>query len=48
MPLVELMPLAMTHFLLDEAGGSLMEYVLLAALIATVCTLIVLASGKNF
>ena len=48
MPLVELMPLALTHFLLDEAGGSLMEYLLLAALIATVCALIVLASKKNF
>lgn len=48
MPLVELMPLALTHFLWDEAGGSLMEYVLLAALIATVCALIVLASGKYF
>ncbi len=47
MPPVELMPLALTQFFLDEAGGSLMEYVLLAALIATVCTLIVLASGKN-
>jgi Flp pilus assembly pilin Flp len=48
MPLVELMPMALTQFLMDESGGSLMEYVLLAALIATVCTLIVLASGKNF
>jgi Flp pilus assembly pilin Flp len=48
MPLVGPMPLALKHFLLDEAGRSLMEYVLLAALIATVCTLIVLASSKNF
>jgi Flp pilus assembly pilin Flp len=48
MPSVELMPLALKRFFLDEAGGSLMEYVLLAALVATVCTLIVLASGKNF
>jgi Flp pilus assembly pilin Flp len=48
MPPVELMPLALTQFFLDEAGGSLMEYVLLAALIATICTLTVLATGKNF
>jgi Flp pilus assembly pilin Flp len=48
MPLVERMPVALTQFLLDEAGGSLMEYVLLAALIATVCALIVLAGKKNF
>ncbi len=48
MPPVELMPLALKQFFLDEAGGSMMEFVLLAALIATVCTLIVLASGKNF
>jgi Flp pilus assembly pilin Flp len=48
MPPVELMPLALTQFFLDEAGGSLMEYVLLASLIATVCALIVLATAKNF
>ncbi len=48
MPAVELMPLALKQFFLDEAGGSLMEYVLLAALIATVFTLIVLATDKNF
>lgn len=48
MPPVELMPLTLTQFFMDESGGSLMEYVLLAALIATVCTLIVLASSKNF
>ena len=46
MPLVERMTLALIQFFLDEAGGSLMEYVLLAALIATVCTLIVLAGEK--
>ncbi len=46
MPPVELMPLALTQFFLDEAGGSLMECVLLAALIATVCTLMVLATEK--
>ncbi len=46
MPLVELVTSAFMQFFLDEAGGSLMEYVLLAALVATVCTLIVLASEK--
>lgn len=48
MPPVELMPLALTQFFMDEAGGSWMEFVLLAALLATVCTLLVLAAGFNF
>ena len=48
MPAVELMPLALKQFFSDEAGGSLMECVLFAALIATVLTLIVLAIDKNF
>ncbi|MFT5034847.1 MAG: Flp pilus assembly pilin Flp [Litorivivens sp.] len=48
MPPVELMSLALKQFYLDEAGGSLMESLLLAALIATVFALIVLAIGKIF
>jgi hypothetical protein len=46
MPPVELLPVALMHFMLDEAGSSWMECVLLAALIATVCTLMVLAVQK--
>ncbi len=46
MPPVELMPVALIRFMRDEAGGSWMECVLLAALIATLCTLIVLAAQK--
>jgi Flp pilus assembly pilin Flp len=48
MPPVELMSMALGQFFLDEAGGSLMEFLLLAALIALVFTLIVLATDKNF
>jgi hypothetical protein len=33
--------------MLDEAGGSWLECVLLAALIATVCTLMVLATHQH-
>ncbi len=47
MPPVELMPVALTRFMLDEAGGSWMECVLLTALIATVCTLMVLATQHH-
>jgi Flp pilus assembly pilin Flp len=47
MPPVELMPVALTRFMLDEAGGSWMECVLVAALIAKVCTLMVLATQQH-
>jgi hypothetical protein len=43
---VALMPPALMSLLLDEAGGSWMEFVLLASLVATVFTLLVLALGK--
>jgi Flp pilus assembly pilin Flp len=41
------MTLALTRFLLDEAGSSLIEFVLIGSLIATVCSLAVLAIGKD-
>jgi hypothetical protein len=43
---VALMPPALMSLLLDEAGGSWMEFVLLASLVATVFTLLLLALGK--
>ena len=46
MPPVELMPVALIRFMRCEAGGSWMECVLLATLIATVCILMVLAAQK--
>ena len=42
-----LMPPALMSLLLDEAGGSWMEFVLIASLVATVFTLLVLALGKS-
>ena len=47
MPTVALMPPALIRLLLDEAGGSWMEFVLIASLVATVGTLVVLALGKS-
>jgi hypothetical protein len=44
---VALMPPALMSLLLDEAGGSWMEFVLIASLAATVGTLVVLALGKS-
>jgi hypothetical protein len=44
---VALMPPALMSLLLDEAGGSWMEFVLLASLVATVFTLLLLALGKS-
>jgi hypothetical protein len=43
---VALMPPALMSLLLDEAGGSWMEFVLLTSLVATVFTLLLLALGK--
>ena len=40
-------PLVLMRFLRDETGASLMEYVLVIALIATVLTLMVLAMGQG-
>ena len=48
MPPVALMPSALLSLLLDEGGGSWMEFVLIASLVATVGTLVVLALGKSF
>jgi len=47
MPPVEMMPVTLMHFMLDDRGGSWMEGVLVVALIATVCALMVLALQKN-
>jgi hypothetical protein len=47
MPTVALMPPALIRLLLDEAGGSWMEFVLIASLVATVFTLLVLALSKG-
>ena len=44
---VALMPPALMSLLLDEAGGSWMEFVLIASLVATVFTLLVLALSKG-
>ena len=44
---VALMPPALMSLLLDEAGGSWMEFVLIASLVATVFTLLLLALGKS-
>ena len=44
---VALMSLTLMSFLLDEAGGSWMEFVLIASLVATVFTLLLLALGKS-
>lgn len=46
MPPLELLPVAFIHFMLDEAGSTWIECVLLAALLASVCTLLVLAAHK--
>jgi hypothetical protein len=42
---VALMPPALMSFLRDEAGGSWSEFVLLASLLVTVLTLVLLAFG---
>ena len=47
MQAVALMPPALMSLLLDEAGGSWMEFVLIASLVATVFTLLLLALGKS-
>ena len=47
MPTVALTPPALMSLLLDEAGGSWMEFVLIASLVATVGMLVVLALGKS-
>ena len=47
MPTVALMPPALIRLLLDEAGGSWMEFVLIASLVTTVFTLLVLALSKG-
>lgn len=47
MQAVALMPPALMILLLDEAGGSWMEFVLIASLVATVFTLLLLALGKS-
>ena len=44
---VALMPPALMSLLLDETGGSWMEFVLIASLVATVLALLVLALGKS-
>ena len=44
---VALTPPALMSLLLDEAGGSWMEFVLIASLVATVFTLLLLALGKS-
>lgn len=44
---VALMPPALMSFLLDDSGGSWIEFVLIASLVATVFTLVLLALGKN-
>jgi hypothetical protein len=40
-------PPALMSLLLDETGGSWMEFVLIASLVTTVFTLLVLALGKS-
>jgi len=47
MPTVALTPPALMSLLLDEAGGSWVEFVLIASLVATVFTLLVLALSKG-
>lgn len=46
MPSVELMPRVFASFLLDDAGGSWPEFVLLASLLAAVLMLLVLVFSK--
>ena len=47
MQAVALMPPTLMSLLLDEAGGSWMEFLLIASLVATVFTLLLLALGKS-
>jgi hypothetical protein len=44
---VALMRPALMSLLLDEAGGAWVEFVLVASLVATVFTLLLLALGKS-
>ena len=43
----EYLPPALMHFLREEAGASLTEFVLVASLIIAVCVLAFLALGKS-
>jgi Flp pilus assembly pilin Flp len=47
MPPVEFVPHTLPHFLKDEGGGSLIEYVLVGSIIVTLCILVLLAVGKG-
>ncbi|MDB5763793.1 MAG: hypothetical protein JWQ21_2788 [Herminiimonas sp.] len=47
MRLIDHMSRALTDFMPEEAGTSVMEYALVGLLIAVVCILALLALGKN-
>jgi hypothetical protein len=47
MPPAEFVRPTVLHFLKDEGGGSLIEFVLVGSIVLTLCILVLLAVGKD-